>query len=71
MKTHTPEMGTWEFAGTPKTSKSDYRGQNTSHWKVFYNIGKILKFKCLKWACMTHLDICNTSYGKKKGQESN
>jgi len=23
-----------------------------------------------KWACMGHLDICNTSYGKKKGRES-
>jgi hypothetical protein len=24
-----------------------------------------------KWACMGHLDICNISYGKKKGRESN
>jgi hypothetical protein len=24
-----------------------------------------------KWARMSHLDICNTSYGKKKGRESN
>jgi hypothetical protein len=30
-----------------------------------------LKCRCLKWARMTHLDIFNTSYGKKKGQESN
>ncbi len=28
---HTPEMGTWESAETPKTSKFDFRGQNTSH----------------------------------------
>jgi hypothetical protein len=34
-------------------------------------IGNLLKFKCLKWARMTRLDIYNTSYGKKKGQESN
>jgi hypothetical protein len=27
--THTPEMGTWEFSGTLKTSKFDYKGQNT------------------------------------------
>jgi hypothetical protein len=26
--------------------------------------------KCLKWAHMTHLNIYNTSYGQKKGQES-
>jgi hypothetical protein len=30
-----------------------------------------LKRICLKWACITHLDIWNTSYGQKKGQKSN
>jgi len=40
-------------------------------WRVLYTIGKLLKCKCLKWACMTHLDIWNKSYGQKKGQESN
>jgi hypothetical protein len=30
-----------------------------------------LKHRCLKWARMTHLDIWNTSYGQKKGRESN
>jgi hypothetical protein len=40
-------------------------------WGLIYNIRKILKFKCLKWARMTHLDIWNTSYGQKKGWESN
>jgi hypothetical protein len=60
-----------ESRWTPKLSESDCRGQNTSHWGDFYIIGKILKSRCLKWAHMTHLDICNTSYGKKKGQESN
>jgi len=44
-------------------------GQNPMIWGVFYTIGKLLK--CLKWACMTHLDIWNTSYGPKKGRESN
>jgi len=28
-----------------------------------------LKLRCLKQARMTHLDIWNTSYGQKKGQE--
>ncbi len=27
--------------------------------------------RCLKWARMTHLDTLNTSYGQKKGWESN
>jgi hypothetical protein len=30
-----------------------------------------LKCRCLKWARITHLDICSTSYGQKKGRESN
>jgi hypothetical protein len=54
--THTPENGTWESSRTPKNSKRDCRGQNTLPWK---------------WPRMSHLDICNTSYGRKKGRESN
>jgi hypothetical protein len=30
-----------------------------------------LQHNCLKWACITHLDTWNTSYGQKKGRESN
>jgi hypothetical protein len=56
---------------TAKFLKSDYRGQNSMNWSVHYIIGKILECRCLKWACMTHLDISNTSYGQKKGKESN
>jgi len=35
--------------------------------EFFYIIGKLLKHKCLKWACIAHLNISNTSYGQKKG----
>jgi hypothetical protein len=38
---------------------------------VFYIIGKLLKRRYLKWAFIAHLDIWNTSYGQKKGGESN
>jgi hypothetical protein len=38
---------------------------------VLYIIGKLLECRCLKWALITHLDIWNTSYGQKKGRESN
>ncbi len=69
--THTPENGTWESSGTPKNSESDYRRQNTLHWSVFYTIEKVLKCRCPKWPRMSHLDICSTSYGRKKGRESN
>jgi hypothetical protein len=64
-------MGTWEFVGTPKTSKFNCRGQNTLHCGVLYIIGNLLKLRRRKWACMSHLDIWSTSYGKKKGRESN
>ncbi len=65
-ETHTPKMGTWESARTPKTSEFNYRGQNTSHCDIIYIIGKLSKRKCRKWACMSHLDIYSTSYDKKK-----
>jgi hypothetical protein len=38
---------------------------------VLYIIGMLLEFRCLKWARVAHLDIWNTSYGQKKGRESN
>jgi hypothetical protein len=37
----------------------------------FYIIGKLLERRYLKWGRIAHLDIWNTSYGQKKGQESN
>jgi len=30
-----------------------------------------LKHRCLKWACMTHLDIWNTSYDQNKSRKLN
>jgi len=66
------ELSFWELESqwTPKPSENDCRGQNTWHWGVLYIIGNLLKCRCLKWAHMAHLDICKTSYGKKKGRES-
>jgi hypothetical protein len=69
--THTFKMGTWESSGTLKTSEFDFRGQHTSPWSIRHVIEKLLKCKCQKWPRMSHLDICSTSYGKKKGWESN
>jgi len=51
--------------------KGRMQGSKPLGLKVLYIIRKILKLRCLKWACMTHLDIWNTSYGQKKGRESN
>jgi hypothetical protein len=61
-------MGTWESFETFEILKFDYRGQNTSHWGVLYIIEKLSKCRCRKWACMSHLDIYSTSYGKRKGE---
>jgi hypothetical protein len=67
------ELPFWELESrwTPETSKSDCNAQNPSPWRVIYIIGKLLKRRCPKWARMTHLDICNTSYDQKKGRKSN
>jgi hypothetical protein len=70
-ETHTPEMGTWESFGTPKTSEFNCKGQKILHWGVPYIIGKLSKCRCRKWAHMGHLDIYSTRYGKKKSRESN
>jgi hypothetical protein len=70
-ETCTPKSGNLEFVETPETLKFNCRGQNISHWSVLYTIGKLLKCRCRKWACMSHLNICSMSYGKKKGRESN
>jgi len=70
-ETHTPKSGNWESSETPATSKLDNRRQNTSPWGVLYTVGRFLKCRCPKWPRMSHLDICNPSYGQKKGRESN
>jgi len=37
--------------------KSDFRGQISMVCDVLYVIGKLLDRKCLKWACIVHLNI--------------
>jgi hypothetical protein len=69
--THIPEMGTWKSSWTPKISELNYKGQNTLPWGILHVIRKILKCRCRKWPCMSHLDIFSTKYCKKKGRESN
>ncbi len=56
-------LGELESQWIPESSRSNYRGQNPLDWKVLYIIRKLLNNRCLKWACVTHLDIWNTSYG--------
>ncbi len=67
------ELPLWELESrwTLESLGSSCRGQNPLDWRVPYIIGNILKLRCLKWARTTHLDIWNTSYGQKKGRQSN
>ncbi len=41
------------------------------HWGVFGVIRKVLKRRYRKWPRIGNSDICSSSYGQKKGQESN
>jgi len=70
-ETHTPKVGDLESFETPKPLELDSKGQNISHWGVFYTVGNVLKCRCPKWPYMSHLDIYSPSYGQKKGRESN
>jgi hypothetical protein len=67
------QLPLWEMESqwTLKTSESDFKGQNSMASSVLYIIRKLLERRCLKWACIAYLDIWNTSYGQKKGRESN
>jgi len=70
-ETHTPKSGDLESSETLKNSEFDCKGQNTLHWGVLYINEKVSKCRCPKWLRMNHLDICSSSYGQKKGRESN
>jgi hypothetical protein len=72
MKLTLPKVGTWSLSGLLKT-QSLIAGVTTPRIRVFvfYTIGKVLKCRCPKWPYMSHLDICSTSYGRKKGRDSN
>jgi hypothetical protein len=67
---HTPKSGNLESSGTPENSEDDLRGQISSHRRALGIIKKFFKCRCPKWPRMSHLDICNPSYGQKKGRES-
>ncbi len=61
------ELPLWELESqwTLESSKSNCRGQHPLDWGVPNIIEKLLERKCLKCACMTHLDTFNTSYGQR------
>ncbi len=69
MKLTFPKVGTWSPLGLLKT-QSLIVGVKTPFIELFFILFERLKFRCQTWPRMSHLGICNTSYGRKKGQES-
>jgi len=70
-ETCTPKSENLESPGTPAISELGCKDQNTSSWDVFYAVRKALKCRCRKWPRMSHSDIYNMNYGRKKGRKSN
>jgi hypothetical protein len=70
MSPHTPKRAPILGVGVPRDSqifREKFEGSNLLDWICLYTIEKIWRCRCLKWACMIHLSIYNTSYGWKKG----
>ncbi len=63
-------FGRWSPGGLPKLQRA-IAGVKPQWIVAFFISLKILKRRYLKWARIAHLDIWNTSYGRKKGWESN
>jgi hypothetical protein len=74
MNLHTSKGASILGVGVPMDSQAFIKQLQRSKLNeliIFYIIGNLLECKCLKWARMTNLGIWNTSYGQKKGCESN
>jgi hypothetical protein len=63
----------WDLRGLQDSQKLRVRLQGSKHLTLRCSLyrWKYLKRRCQKWPCNVHLDICSTSYVRKKGQESN
>jgi hypothetical protein len=73
MNPHIPKWAPTLKVGVPMDSwifRKVFQGSKFIGLNSFFTIGKLFKQKCLKWACMAHLNTQKTSYGQKKGQES-
>jgi len=63
----------WELGVLRDSRNFRVQLQRSKHLALifFHTVEKVLKCRCLKWPRMSHSDICSTSYGRKKGRESN
>jgi hypothetical protein len=67
----TPMLGVRVLNGLPKLQSTIIGVKTHCLEELLISLENLLKLKCLKWVHISHLDIWNTSYGQKKGQESN
>jgi hypothetical protein len=65
------KSGDLESSGTLEYSELNSKRQNNFHYGVLGVIGKVLKRRYQKCPRILNLDICSSSYGQKKGRESN
>ncbi len=74
MNIHTPKWTLMLGVGVPVDSwifRERLQKSKPIALMSLYIIGKLLKQRCIKWVCMTHLDIWNINYGQKKGRKLN
>jgi hypothetical protein len=71
MRLTLPKVGTWSPLGLPQLQSSIAEAKTPCLEVFFIPLEKALKCRCPKLPHMSHLDICSTSYGQKKGRESN
>jgi hypothetical protein len=76
MSPHTPKWTStlgvgilMESLRSPEFLKNDFKGWKSLDWRHPYTIEKLLRHRCIKWACMIHLNTYNTSFGRKKSQK--
>jgi hypothetical protein len=74
MNPHTPKTTPTLGDGVPMDFQNfieRFQGSKLNGlWRSLYH-WKLLERRCLKWACIAHLDIWNICYGQKKGRELN
>jgi hypothetical protein len=63
----------WDLRVLRDSQELRIRLQGSKHFtlKCFLYHWKFLKCRCPKWPRRSHLEICSTSYGRKKDRESN
>ncbi len=68
---HLEKVRIWSPPGLPNVQSSTARPKTPRIDVFLVSLEKVLKRKCRKWPRIGHLNICNPSYGQKKGRESN